>query len=345
MNNLKSLFAYSSDNVIITDYNFNILWANRKDDFFSSYGDNCSKLFAGENLPLKSDSYFVKHNGLYYKLKVINYPNCQSGIYVIQSSGNDVIYSFVNCKPIKKIIYNQSGEIREAVSGISISSNILKEILAGAEKYSEQKYIDISLGNCRKILKSLMNITELIDYSVSKTEKVKINLSAFLEDFVVQSEDVLKGKIEIFKEAEPELYISADTNRLETFLLSMLILTNGRNPKNNIINIKAEYIDNYVSITFSPDSSGTDNSEKIFTDHARMYKNDEINPELLIIKRFCKIFNGTLLITRSENEITSYNVRLPFDNTPTDIILNTSVQEYGKDTFSKYYITLSEIMY
>ena len=32
--NLKDLFKYSSENVVITDYDFNILWSNKSEDYF-----------------------------------------------------------------------------------------------------------------------------------------------------------------------------------------------------------------------------------------------------------------------------------------------------------------------
>ncbi len=78
--NLKDLFKYSSENVVITDYDFNILWSNKSEDYFLFGGKSCRELFQNEQLPLKSGEYNVKQNGLTFACRIINYPDCENGI-------------------------------------------------------------------------------------------------------------------------------------------------------------------------------------------------------------------------------------------------------------------------
>ena len=43
--NLKDLFKYSSENVVITDYDFNILWSNKPRIIFCSAGKAAVNFF------------------------------------------------------------------------------------------------------------------------------------------------------------------------------------------------------------------------------------------------------------------------------------------------------------
>ena len=334
MDNLKAVFAYSSDVVIITDYNFNILWINKEDDIFSFYGGNCSSLFENEEHPLKSGVYYIKHNGLYFECRIINYPDCEDGVYVIQTSGDDVMYSFANCKGVREVIENQSGATREAVAGIGFSNDYLRKVLADAGEYEEQKYLDIITGNCRKLLKASVNILELFNYSDKYVEKYKLDLSAVLERFILESVNVLREKIRIRKNIQPELYVNADSERITAFLLSMVRLANGGNAENNVIIISAERIDDYISLTVSTDRCGVDNIERRFTKHVNLYDGDGTNTDMYIVNRFCKVFGATLFVSENSNGSKSFSVRIPYyDTSGPAVILETKLKEYDGNVF------------
>jgi len=346
MDNLKAVFAYSSDIVIITDYNFNILWLNKEDDIFSFYGKNCSLLFENEKRPLKSGVYYVKHNGLYFECRVINYPDCGDGVYVIQTSGDDVMYSYVNCKGVREVIINQSGATRDAVSGIGFSNERLRKVLADVGIYEDQKHIDIISGNCCKLLKASINILELINYADEYVEKYKLDLSAVLEKFILSSVDVLREKICIRKNIQPELYVRADPERLTAFLLSMVLLANGGNSENNVIVISAERIEDCVSLTVAPDRCGTDYVERRFVKSVKLYEGDEVNTDMFIVNRFCKVFGGTLYVSENSNGSRGFSVKLPLDDTPDTVYeLKTYSKKYSENAFSKYRIAYSDLIY
>lgn len=347
MDKLKSIFACSSDNVIITDYSFNILWHN-KEGIFSFYGQNCSALFEKEQLPLASGTYCISHRGLFYECKVINYPDCENGVYVISTDNNDVMYSFVNCKGVKEVIINYSGAVRSAVSGIALSNDKLRKILLDSEKYEELEYNDITAGNCCKLLNTSTNILELINYADGNYKSRVLDLTAILGRFARKSADVLRNKVIIEINAEPKLYINADPDRLEIFLISMIIAVYNASHENNVINVTAEKIqaengNEYISLTASASSSGTDMSNKKFYEHLKLYSGSEYDTTLLVINRFCKVFGGTLYISDKPGEASALSVRLPLCKL--DIILETSTTDYNEGFFTKYRIMYSDILY
>ncbi len=351
MENLIKLFACSSDRVIITDYDFNILWRNKNEEIFSLCDENCAAFFENETLPLNSGLYFIKHNGLFFECRVINYPDCENGVYVIQVSADDVMLSLIKCQSVREMLENQSSSLREAVAGISISSDVLRGALDKSELKSEQKYIDITIGNCCKLLKTSSNFNELIRYIDGSIERRKIDLSAVVRKFAEKSNNVLKGKVTIKTNIREELYINADLDRLEAFLISLVVVVNDEDTENNIITITLERmtdkrIGDAVSITVAPDGNGTDNITRTFSEHIDMYNGDESNSDLIIVNRFCKTFDGTLIIFESSDKKRSFNVKFPFyDSFDNSIRLNTASLSYQDNRFSKYNIKYSKIIY
>ncbi|MGN0614007.1 MAG: hypothetical protein ACI4JB_08940 [Porcipelethomonas sp.] len=346
MENLKKLFACSSDSVIITDYEFNILWCNRDEKTFSEYGDNCSELFKDQTLPLNSGTYYLKkYNGLFFECRIINYPDCGDGIYVIQATGDDVMYSALKCRGIKEFMMNHSGIVREAVTGINCLKKFFSETFGSSHSADHQKCSDIITGNCCKLLKPMVNTVELIHYSEGNYENSRIDLSSELEVFLNETSRILSGNVEIKKSVEPDLYINADTDRLRAFLLSLTVLTYGRNPENNIISFTAGRIGDYVSLTVQPDGKGVDYPSGVLTKHAVMYPGDEANSDLFIVNRFCETFGGTLFISNNNDKPKSYSVKFPFCDSTDEIKFRSDTSTYEDGEYSPYHIMYSEILY
>lgn len=342
--NLKDLFKFSSENVIITDYDFNILWNNKSEDFFLINGLTCKELFQGENLPLKSGEYNVKHNGLIFSCRIINYPECENGVYVIQTDGEDIMFSFIKCSGIKEFLINQAGAVRQAVTGITFSSNMLHKVLEESDLYSDHKYLDITMGNCYKLLKTVVNTTELIRYTDGSIVMKKIDVSAVLREFTKKCSEILKRNIEIRMEIEDELYIKADLERFVSCLLSLTVLVNGKDPENNIIIFNAERIGGFVSITVKSDRSGFDGNARVFARTPELYEGDAVDSDLFVVSRFCKTFNGTLFVSGSSNDLKCFSLKFPYcDDVEPIAELSASVRPYPEDKFSKYFIVLSEI--
>lgn len=351
MEDLKKLFEHSSDRVIITDYNFNILWRNKREEIFSLCDENCSEFFKNEKLPLESGSYFINHNGQSFECKVINYPYCGNGVYIIQTEVDDVVYSFFKCCNIKEILENYSSLHREAVAGISFSISALRKNLNKPKHLTDQKYLDIIMANCCKLLKPSLNFSELMRYTDGSIERKKIDLSAAINDFIEKSNNVLNEKIDIIADIKETLYINADIDRFEAFLLSLVVVVNDKKTENNIITISVERmsderVGDAVSITVTPDGNGTDNIGRTFTEHVELYDGDEANPDLIIINRFCKTFEGTLIISENSDKKRSFNIRLPFyDGEEDPVQINTASLSYQDNKYSKYNIMYSKIIY
>jgi hypothetical protein len=342
--NLKNLFVYSSDYVVITDYDFKILWHNRTDNIFLFSGSECSDFFSDEPKPLKSGEYSIKHNNLIFSCRVINCPDCENGVYVFQTDGEDVMFSFIKCPGISQFLMNQAGAVRQAVTGITFSSNMLHKVLEESDLYTDYKYLDITMGNCYRLLKTVINTTELIRYTDGSLKSEKVDVSAVMNEFVKKCTELMGENIEVQLEAQNGLYITADEERFVACLLSLTVLVNGKNPENNIILFKAEKIGDAVVVTAKTDRNGTELNGKVFSRSPGLYDGDEVDSDLLVVSRFCRTFNGTLFVSDAPDNTKVYGMKFQFcDDVGPAVELNSSVRPYTEDKFSKYHIALSEI--
>ena len=145
------------------------------------------------------------------------------------------MFSFIKCHGIQEFFINQAGAVRQAITGITLSSSSLHKALEEADLYSDQKYLDIIMGNCYKLLKTVANTTELIRYTDGSIIIKKIDVSTVLKEFTKKCSEILERNIEIRTEVQEDLYIKADMERFVSCLLSLAVLVNGKNPENNII--------------------------------------------------------------------------------------------------------------
>lgn len=345
MENLKKFISHLTGNVIVTDYKFNILLIDENDEIFSQY-NNCSELFKDESLPLNDGKYYINHNGMIYECNVMNISDCEDGVYVIQISGEDVFYSFLTSLGIKEVIINQMGALRDAVLGISFSNEKLRKKMNVNGMHEDIKYIDIIHGDCCKILRTLTNNIELTHYTDGDFEISKIDFSHILKKFIAESQKILDEKIYIKHEIEENLYITSNEDRLLSFLMCAIILVNDRRRENNVIKISAERKDDFVSLTITPDRLGIDDVTHNFSKHEDLYNGDAFNTDWMVVNRFCKVFNTTLLLTEFDDNQKGFSFRFPYDSSNKRVLsVKSNKSIYNDNLFSKYHIMYADIIY
>lgn len=340
---LKNLFSHSAENVFILNYDFDILWYNKTElmNFFN--GISLDELFIDETLPLKSNEYFFSYNGLEFSGKIINYSDMQ--IYILQMSGDDVVFSCMKCNSVREFLINQSAQVRQAVTGISFAGNILYKALEEAGMKEGVKYLNITTGNCYKLLKAIQNTSELIRYTDNTVEASPINLSFALESFTNICRGILKNQINISLKVVPGLYIKADSERLTSCLLSLTVLTGYHNPNCRTIMFSAERIGDYVSLTVAAGDSKDKKEQKVFSKFEKLYEKDISDSELLVVNCFCRTFGGTVIIADTpETGGKSYSLKFPFcHEREENATFSSPVHLYSDEKFSKYSIALSGI--
>lgn len=351
MEEIKKLFSHSKDTVVFIDHDFNILWSNKEKSIFSEYSGCCRQLFDGIPQPLKSGKYELRHSGLIIECSVIDYSD--RGIYVLTTEEDDLLMSFLGKEYIQKFFENQSGAMRHAFSGIISSNSELRRILAESENYDSIKYLERSAVNSCKIMRFAAVMTELMRYTDGSIASVKFDLADMLGLFTENSQRVFERSFERISgcnirfecDYERGLYICADPQRLEGCLLALAQLANNREKENNIIKISAVKAGGSISLTFAPDSSGTDQNGGIFSKHEYLYNSDEYKIDLLLIKTFCKRFGCTLYIRDEANNAKSFSIKIPFcsENMPF-FDLQSKKTTYDEQIYTKYHFFYSELI-
>lgn len=340
---LKDIFSNSSENVFIMNYDFEILWHNKTDllNFFS--GTTFKELLGKENRVLESGEYFFTYNGLEFSGRIINYK--EQKLYVLQMSGDDVMYESIKSGAVREFFINQAAQVRQAVTGISFASNMLRKALDEAGMGDTGKLIDVTTGNCYKLLKAVLNTTELIRYTEDTSEAVKTDLTEALEEFAGICRKILKGQIDIVLKAAPGLYIKADPERLTACLLSLTVLTGRHNPGCGVIMFDAERVGDNVSVTASAKTEGEKTGKRVFSEFERLYESETADSDLFVVCRFCRSFGGTVFIAdATETGGKVYSLKFPFcSDSGGTTKFSSSVRSYHEDRFSKYHIALSDI--
>lgn len=349
MEELKKLFSYSKDTVIFTDRAFNILWSNRESCIFREYGSCCGQLFDSIPQPLKSGKYELRHGGMIIECSVIDYPD--NDMYVLITEESDILLSFLGKKYIQRLLVNQSGAMRSAFSGIITSNSEIKKLLADKDIFDGIKYIERNSVNSCKIMRFATVMTELMRYADGSIASAKLDLANELDKFVERSQQVFESSFEKISgynirfecEYDRGLYICTDPQRLECCLLALAQLTNNREKENNIIKISAVKAGGSISLTFTPDSSGTDSGGGIFSKHTYLYSSDEYKTDLLLVNTFCNRFGCTLYTHDETDNSRSYSIKIPFfsDNSP---VIHSERSPYDSPLYTKYHIFYSEII-
>jgi hypothetical protein len=317
------------------------LWCNNPE--LTSDTENLRKqgFFLNESLPLKSGIYSLKKDGGVFTCRVINYSEYE--MYVLQIEKSDVLSSFIRNEPVQEFLINQSGTVRQAVTGITVSGNMLQKILEQSELYSEEKYLEVIMGNCYKLLRSVMNTNELIRYSDGSIERKHIDVSRVINEFSAVCREILSPGITLKHTVEKNLFITADPERFTTCLLSMVVFVNGKDPLNDLIFLSCEKIGQWVSITIKSKRSGKEYENRNFSRQSLLYDNG-VDSDVSVIESFCQEFGGTFF-TSAEGEGKSCSIKLPFcSDNPEAAEFNSSISPYPTEKFSKYHIALSDIV-
>lgn len=343
---LKDLFGHSHESVLLTDFQFRLLWHNHEKLPTLLEGTSCAAVFNAEGrAALESGVYETRLGGETYQFRLLRYPDPDdpdSGLYVIQLQEEDVIFSFIHCRAIREYLENQSGTIRQAVTGISSASGMLNKLLEQQECRGGQEYLNITMGNCYRLLRSILNVSELIRYEEGAAAPRRIDLGRAMSDFAEACTSLLGSRVLFSYDVEEGLFIAADLDRLTGCLLSMLLLTQaGRTDQNHLI-FSAKRIGESVSIQVNSESLGEDMPRSHALSHVEpLYADNELDSEACIVRRFCQTYQGTLYVTESA-EGKCYSLRLPVAEEG-ELECRSAAKEYASNPFSRYHIALSAL--
>ena len=130
---------------------------------------------------LRSGRYTCTLDGLTYSYSLLRYPDPEDqakDLLVIQMAGEDVFAAFLHDSMIREFLENQSGTIRQAVSGITAVSGQLAQRLRINQDEPARELLNVGISNCFRLLRSTAHTTELLRYAEAPVQRVRIDVCA-----------------------------------------------------------------------------------------------------------------------------------------------------------------------
>lgn len=341
---LKELYSHSSENVYILNYDLEVLWSSKEE--FSAFfgGETPKKLLENESKPIKSGEYFFRCGNLDFPGRIINYP--EQKLYILEISRENIMHSYFKCDSVKGFFSNHVAQVRQSVSGISAAVFMLRNQFdeEGIDRGSD--YLDVTSGNCYKLLKSAFSMFELIKYTDEMPDLYIIDLTSMLNEFTDICKDILSGQIDLVLNAVPGLYIKSDPDRLTACMLSLIVAAGKSTAGCVRIYLKAERDADSISLTVYAESGERKNERRLLSSFERLYDSDASDSELLVISQFCSTFNGIFYMADDpESGGKIYSIKLPYcDDTDNIAVFRSENDSYIADKFSIHRIVLSELV-
>lgn len=343
---LQDIFKHSHQYVWIADLSCQVLWCSH-DSLPGAFRDlDIGKLLRSHRgMRLCSGRYTCTLDGLTYSYSLLRYPDPEDqakDLLVIQMAGEDVFAAFLHDGMIREFLENQSGTIRQAVSGITAVSGQLAQRLRINQDEPARELLNVGISNCFRLLRSTAHTTELLRYAEAPVQRVRIDVCAFLQEFAQACTELLQEHMQVTLEDTEPVYIVSDPERFSACIQSMLLLSCGSGPCASL-RIRAVCQREQLCISMLP--AEVDAPEK----PAHRVRHDKLEPlhpgnpldsEAYLIRRYCSVFGGTL-----EQGEAGWQLRLPLASSEDAELLAccSPKLDYAGNRFSRLQINLSQI--
>ncbi|MGN0585090.1 MAG: hypothetical protein ACI4JD_06510 [Ruminococcus sp.] len=346
----KAAYQNDSSCILILDKTGKLIWNNDSPapfDVHSSLNDIFH--FSEDNLPASGD-YSYALNDILYEYHLTNVSN---DYLIISCSDVPMVYRLFENRSSRESIENFVKQSKQEMLGISSSASQLNDYFEDFEddnistdELNEQ--INIIMNNCSQVLREHYLIEEFLRYYSDEETKASIlNCSDILKTFAKNCREVFgpRGTTRVICDPEPNVPIYASRQRLEFFLLCVLIILRKDYPGIFRLEIGARSISDETVINMKLIPVGEeDEGSHLMSKFVPLYKDTPLHEmENIIIKRFLERYNG-ILIDSTENENKSISMRFPTPEISNIFKLKTPKRElYSQTIITPYHAVLSEI--
>lgn len=344
---LRDIFSHSHQYIWIADLSCQVLWCSHDPLPEPFRGLDVGELLRSHRgMRLCSGRYTCTLEGLTYSYQLLRYPDPddpEQDLLVIQMSGEDVFSAFLRDSMIREFLENQSGTVRQAVSGITMVSGQLAQRLRINQDEQARELLNVEINNCYQLLRSTAHITELLRYAEAPVQRSRIDVCAFLQAFSQACTDLLQGRMQVLPEQGEPVYIVSDPERFSACMQSMLLLSCGGQPCGTL-HVHAVCQREDVCISMLPAGESVPDGSARQARHSQLeplHPGNMLDSEAYLIRRYCTVFGGRL----EQTETGSYVLRLPLASSEDAELLACCSPKlnYAGDRFSRLQIALSQL--
>lgn len=338
-------FIYESDNtpVLLLDNNYNMLWHNSHPMPFDISGSIPDILGLSNGSPPASGDYSYILDGFIYTYHVISLPDEN---FLISLSNISEYEKALNNALIRRSAQSRINSGLAIISSIAGSSSELNDLFESGDeikKIWDDAYSQLNniMCKCTAIIKTYRTVKELADYFDPNIKRDgTINIGVFMEKFAYESRLVTgpRSNITFNVNAESNLFVDISEERMEMFMLCLMIVARGstnipctvtidafRSPEDNVI----------ISFTVAMDASYevAEPTDK---------KLPGIQAERLIIKKFSNYFCQNFSDISATGKRT---IKMEFESSknPPRFELKAPPENYGESIITPYHALLSDM--
>ena len=305
---LKKVYANRPQTTLITDLSAAVIWASRElPDYMK--GVSLPELFKTAD---NGCNYF-KINSTTYCFRLMFCPDIDNGIIIAELPEQSCSDELTSNPVFKSFHARHDALLRQIIFGIVNCTELLNTALIDNDMYNDLDYLNITVGNCRRLLKTQMNVSELIKLSDKSMHSVAIvDLSKTVAEFCDILQDMLRNKFITFnRNIQPDVYISIDADRLTSCLLCVFLLAYGKDAAQNYIEFSVQRSGESAVFSINVQSQGIKTRApeipEDFSPFCEYGEGSELESEENLLRRFCDTFNASFISYKNE-ETKSYTI-------------------------------------
>lgn len=346
---LKSVYGNDPSCVLVLDKELQLIWHNGRDMPFEHDTPPAEALgLSAEHLPESGDHTFSA-GGIVYDYHL----TAAEDFYIISISATPAAIRSLDSELIRHTFENTLSAYRNSIRSISASAAQLNEYFEGFEDSSAPSallndQINMIMGSCARMLKSHFTIQELMKYyDPAETEPIVVDCGKLLEYFSRCCSDIFgpRGTTRIVFEASDVLPFRISPQRLEFFLLCVLLVLRENDNESYLLRLTADRSGNDISICFRLIPTGNEASEeRLLSKNVPLYSDTpQHEMERLIISQCLKRYNGVMLES-VQNGCRVISLRFPLADEGDMITLRTIEKDiWSRSLITPYHAMLSEI--
>lgn len=346
---LKAVYGNDSACVLVLDSRLELVWHNGRNTPFEPDIPPAKALgLSAEQIPVSGDYSFTASGTIYdYHL------TAAGDFYIISISSVPSTIRCLDSELVRHAFENTLSAYRNNIRSISASASQLNEYFESFEDSSTptallNDQINMIMGCCARILKSHFTIQELVKYyDPDETEPVVVDCSRMLKHFSQCCSEILgpRGSTQIICEADDVLPFRISPQRLEFFLLCVLLVLRQYDDETYLIRLTADRCGSDISICFRLIPTGnTDTEDRLLSKNVPLHSDVPMyEMERSIISQCLKRYNGVMLES-VQNGCRIISLRFPMADTDDAITLRSNEKDiWSRSLITPYHAMLSEI--
>lgn len=355
---LKELLSKNKTIALIADRELVVIWCNKSELEEKVLGCRLDVVVAHTLSPPISEEVFsqVYFERQQYALRIVPVEE------VVGSGGSpDWYWCELSADKVDFIAHNRiimdrlftfTSAFRQPIFGIVNSATALHAALEKAEMYEDIEKINQLVRNCYKMLRLLMNWSEMLRYSCTESEPKCTNLTKLFTDVCSVCATLMRSTDNefVFEAADRDIITVLDPDRFLVVLMNLISNSLSYTVEPAVIKASLKLLGNDIVLTVSDNGCGISakNLERVFDPFFSVEPNysssENIGLGLSIAKTFADKMGGTILISSKENEGTTITLRFSHkEDTDAPPYLESKTADYITNRFSPIYVALTDL--